>query len=133
MLKFALAAAAVAFTVNAQAETYVCTWTEPFVSVSFDDATGVGELADGTAAFPTALSGLKLNEVSTDKFELVDASGSVMVELALTNNGSDGMSDFVYPYDAVAKNVPGVPADYLGACSSESKPVVDPFAGPATK
>jgi uncharacterized membrane protein len=125
MLKFALAAAAALVTVQAQAEVYSCGWTEPFISFEYDSSTGTAQVIDATATFPTEIKNVSLRIVTGDKFELVGADGTVYVEMDL-GGGSDGMSDTVYPFNAINKNVPGVPADYLGGCSSTSLPSFNP-------
>jgi hypothetical protein len=53
-------------------------------------------------------------------FEIKDANGKVVQKLKLSFNGSDGMSDSIYPYEAQWLPKRSEPAAVLyGGCTSE--------------
>ena len=137
---FARAALLIGFATQAHAsgyaEVYSCSFTEPFVSLEYDSSKGTlatitpddyVELPDGSSkANPVVTEGVSLRVTATGKFELVDNAGVVLYELELTNAGSDGMSDTVYPFDIKAKSSQLMPPDYLGGCSSTSLKSTNP-------
>ena len=54
------------------------------------------------------------------EFRVLDDNGDVIVTLTLSYQGSDGMSDFIYPFDAIHSS------GHVGGCYSTSAPLVDP-------
>ncbi len=120
---------------SAYAEVYSCSFTEPFVSFDYDSSKGtlstctpdmMVEKPNGTVECKSVVTeGVSLRVTAGNAFELVDNAGVVLYELQLTNQGSDGMSDRVYPFDGIAKSSEYMPLDYLGGCSSTSLPAKD--------
>ncbi|MBO9667651.1 MAG: hypothetical protein J7501_12660 [Bdellovibrio sp.] len=52
-------------------------------------------------------------------FELVNKDGKVLQTLTLNNNGSDGMSENIYPYEAKDNSL-----NIIGGCSSNYQKVI---------
>lgn len=120
---------------SAFAEIYSCSFTEPFVDFDYNSSNGtlstctpdmMVEKPNGKIECKRAVTeGVSLRVKAGNAFELVDNAGVVLYELQLTNQGSDGMSDRVYPFDGIAKSSEYMPLDYLGGCSSTSLPAKD--------
>lgn len=130
-------AATFAASLSSASEIYRCSFTEPFVSIAYDSASGTLTTStpdsyqmqpDGIATVvPVVENGVSFKVVSAGKFELVKSDGTTLYELELTNNGSDGMSDTTYPFDVRAKTADMMPMDYLGGCSSTTlRPTENP-------
>ncbi len=95
---------------EAQAGTLSCSFTEPFFSITWDSRTGkVVETSadvfdpDTGQPVPTVLAEhAKLRAPDpNDGFSLVLENGSeVILKLRLSGQGSDGMSDNIFPFEA---------------------------------
>ncbi len=108
----------------------MCSFTEPFISVHFDantkavtefdvmdynDATGI---STGTVLSEKAEIRL-VDPNQAGAYSLVDmASGNVILTFELSGSGTDGMSDQLYPFSAIYKNI-------YGGCSTETAATID--------
>lgn len=100
MKKIGLALISVlAFQSVAQADVIACSFTEPFITVQLDLATGdlvrnvIGDKVTSTKAMVGAKG---------DNIVLVESvDGSVNLEIHLDKKGSDGMSDRIYDYEGI--------------------------------
>lgn len=130
------------FMTQAQAEVLVCSFTEPFFTITYNadtkevTYTGVDmydELNDDFMVLTLATQAqfVAVPQVSADgtqyvyptqgsEFKLLDDNGDLIVTLHLSYQGSDGMSDFLYPFDAVHST------GHIGGCYSTSAPLIDP-------
>lgn len=110
----------------AQADTLICYFTEPFFNVVYDTDTK-------TLHIRQLVAGENQNQVLTFKnvelkrlpqleptplqsyaqYELQADTGETLLSLILNYRGSDGMSDFLYPYEAIHNR-------YYGGCESKS-------------
>lgn len=91
-----------------------CSFTEPFVIATY--STNTQELIisyDVKYANSKTLKDVSLQIMGPGVFELWDAEQKVVQVLELSYNGSDGMSDYVYPY-----SVHWVPENLHGGCIS---------------
>lgn len=118
------------FSLGAQAhstdEVLNCSVTEPFINYTFNPAmktltmTSVEispavEVLSRNAEFKS-LDPAKNGEMGST-YQVVDTvTGEVFMDLTLNNQGSDGMSDFMYPYDAKI-------GSWYGGCDSTSAPM----------
>lgn len=127
-------------TIN-RTEILVCSFTEPFFTITYNASTkeitytGVDMydelnnefmvLTLATQAQFVALPQTDVNgqeyiyPTNGSQFQLLDDSGNMVVELTLSYLGSDGMSDFIYPFDAVHSS------GHVGGCYSTSAPLID--------
>jgi uncharacterized membrane protein len=85
---------------TAHADTFSCYQTEPFFTEVFNTDNGTAVITDSVMKKSKKLSGLKLIIKDAGKFEIRDASGKVIREMILNNQGTDGMSDKIYPFSA---------------------------------
>lgn len=103
-MKNLLVAALLATSATAQADIINCSFTEPFFSLQY--STNTSELArseydyDTDKMVTTKTKNVSFQIKGPGKFELLAANKTVLMKLDLNNNGSDGMSDRTYPYDA---------------------------------
>lgn len=83
----------------ALAENIKCIFTEPLVTTEYQVAQSKLSFV-GDAKNSKLIEGVSRQVLSPTKFQLVDQTGRILQILSLTQNGSDGMSDRVYPYEA---------------------------------
>ena len=111
----------------AQAESFECSFTEPFISIKYNTATQkltVKNEMEGTPADIT--TGVTYTIASSKKFLLKSSKGQLLATLVLNNKGSDGMSDFVYPYEITSPlGGPGANGG-VGGCSSSALKAKNP-------
>ncbi|MCM2352405.1 MAG: hypothetical protein NDI63_02235 [Pseudobdellovibrio sp.] len=97
-MKQVLLALAFVAPMTASADIIKCTFTEPFVSSTYSmtQSTLTYESIDGQK---TVIQKVSMQIKAAGIFELVAKDGKVLQRLDLNNQGSNGMSDHVYPYD----------------------------------
>jgi uncharacterized membrane protein len=87
------------FAAASQADIIKCNFTEPFVNSTYS-------MTQSTLSYVNAdgkkqvVKNVSFQIKSPSLFELVSKDGKVLQTLNLNNQGSDGMSDRLYPYDA---------------------------------
>lgn len=104
------------------AEVYRCSFTEPFISIVYNsDENLVTRQEMGSNEVVLArnakfiLSSGQLDQLDSE-YLVQNSSGKTILKMKYTNNGSDGMSDFRYPYDVWYEG-------QQGACFTNSRPV----------
>lgn len=100
----------------AKAEVFSCNFTEPFYSLTY--ATGTRELRrfdfeHGEKVYKNVGFLVK----GPGEFEL-RMNDQPFMTLSLTNQGSDGMSDYIYPYEGKLVGKAGDPNSGVGGCES---------------
>ena len=129
----AAAAAAVLMlsTAGASAGVLTCRFTEPFFDVAFDSTTGVVTLTSPDDSDPATgkiepkviAEGARLTRsgawVGYPTLTL-DAGGKRILDIRLTGQGSDGMSETVFPME-------GVYGSNVGGCEATRAPAYDLF------
>ena len=107
-----------------------CNFTEPFITVQYDantkvvTKTGVENYDEATDDFIAVVlsENAEIRLAAPDQvgiYDLVDvATGTILLSMELNGNGTDGMSDQLYPFSAVYQNI-------YGGCSTDTAPVVD--------
>lgn len=124
------------------AETLECSFTEPFFSLSYDSRTQVlkrtepdwendaGKVVTRVVARNVRvvpLSNVKTNELTSfTRFALIGRDGTVHLRLTLNYQGSDGMSDITFPYDAVIPNSRTSANNGVGGCESGTLAAINP-------
>lgn len=108
----------------------MCSFTEPFFTVTYDSESGVityvgaENFNEETGEFePVILStdGDFQAAAGDNEYILVDGSGNTLMSLTLDFEGSDGMSDFIYPFTAQFGE------SLFGGCETTSAPAVNPY------
>lgn len=102
-------------TATSQADIIRCNFTEPFVNSTYSmtQSTLSYVNADGKKQL---LKNVSFQIKSAGVFELVAKDGKVLQTLKLNNQGSDGMSDRLYPYEA--KDNSSITHQGYGGCES---------------
>lgn len=110
--------------VSAKAETFVCSFTEPFYTLTYDTSTQILQIkddAEGTIKYEKDIS---FTVLDAGKFELRRPMGSTLVTLTLNFQGSDGMSNQVFPYEATTVAIGGA-NNGIGGCTSSALPATE--------
>lgn len=93
-----------------------CSFTEPFITSSYSMTQSTLTYTDSDGQ-KTVIQNVSMQIKSAGVFELRAQDGRVLQTLTLNNNGSDGMSDKVYPYDVKDQGMLGA-NNGLGGCES---------------
>ncbi len=103
----------------AQADIIRCGFTEPFITTTYSMTQQTLSYKEDGSGKVKVIKGVSFQIKDAGKFELVGKDGKVLQALKLTNNGSDGMSDTIYPF-VVRDSVIGASAanSGVGGCSS---------------
>ena len=100
---------------SARADIIKCSFTEPFYNFTYSMAQQ--KLTISGAGVPTrTIRNVGFQIVGSNSF-VIGSVSSPRLRLTLNNRGSDGMSDFVYPYVGVAPNF-GNHGTLTGGCES---------------
>ena len=113
----------------AAAGVLTCNFTEPFLTLVFDTASGVVTQTSSDDEDPdigkpvprTIATGAHM--VRADDWQgyptlYVEAAGRRILEIRTSGQGSDGMSEFVYPFD-------GTYGALVGGCETTKAPAYD--------
>ena len=124
MKKILLPAFGLFLTFSAKADTINCSFTEPFIVTSYSMAeqtlTYVNPIGKNGKEEVSVINNVSFQIQAAGVFELVSKDGKVLQTLKLNYNGSDGMSDTVYPYD-VKDNSPIMTSNMgFGGCTSNN-------------
>ncbi len=98
---------------SAKAESFKCTFTEPFIDLKYDTETQNLLEKEAIVGKETVLEGVSLSILAGGIFQLKDKSDKQIATLTLNNNGSDGMSNTLYPFQVEYKGL-------VGGCSSSA-------------
>lgn len=120
------------------AETLNCSFTEPFFNLKYDSKTQILKrsepdnngkevtrvVARNVRVVP--LSNVKTNELTSfTRFALIGQNGAVHLRLTLNYQGSNGMSDTIYPYNAEIPNMRTSANNGVGGCASSTLAAID--------
>lgn len=100
---------------QAHADIIVCKFTEPFVKVTYSMAQ-MSLTIEPAGEESTVMRGVSFQILGDNKFELLAKDNSVLAKLELSGEGSDGMSDIVYPFDVKGFFFSNLPQ--VGGCES---------------
>ncbi len=110
--------------ISAKADIITCTFTEPFISSSYSMAqqslTYYSFTGDDGGEEKKVIKNVSFQIKAAGVFEIVSKDGKVLQELKLNNQGSDGMSDNIYPYDVKDNSMGGMANSGYGGCQSNS-------------
>ncbi len=81
-----------------QADIIRCTFTEPFVSLTYSMTQSRLTLENHSTGRTSVTRNVSFQILGAGRFELWNSSRRVLAQLNLNFRGSDGMSDRVYPY-----------------------------------
>ncbi len=84
----------------AKADIIKCSFTEPFVTTSYDTSLRRMTVTYDVEKRRTIFERISMRETRRGVFEFRNANGQVLQRVERSCRGSDGMSDRVYPYEA---------------------------------
>lgn len=96
-----------------KAETFKCVFTEPFFTINYDTTTQLMKIDAAVEEANQVIKGVQFQVKQDGQFVLKDKKGKTLLTMTLDNQGSDGMSDFTYPYSAIANG-------FYGGCESSA-------------
>lgn len=94
------------FFASAQADVIKCTFTEPFISLEYSMTQSSLKISGADISTYT-IKNVSFQIFGPGSFELWDKNKNAVVILQMDFNGSDGMSDYTYPYSASYDGVQG--------------------------
>lgn len=118
MGKLILATCVLLGSVSAQAEVIKCYFTEPFVVSIFSTEHSTLSYREASMGMVQTFENVSFQIRDAGVFELVAEDGKVLQTLTLNHNGSDGMSDDVYPFEVKDENTEMTGGSSYGGCSS---------------
>lgn len=124
-MKLAILALSLGMSLSASADVIKCSFTEPFIHLTYNTATE--KLVENNPIMESkrTLTGVTFQIKYAGTFLLKDKSGKLLAELKLNNKGSDGMSEAIFPYEAKYIGALGDRDRTLfGGCTSTLKPMV---------
>lgn len=131
MRQWIFAAALVASPAPGWAGTLACHFTEPFLTITYDSQTGAVTLVSADETDPDTgkpvprvlAEGAKLQSVPPDDYQpklKLEKDGKTILELELTGQGSDGMSENIFPFE-------GRYGALVGGCETGKYPALDTY------
>lgn len=119
MKTFTLAALlALGFVPAARAEKFTCSFTEPFYTITYDTSTQKLLSRNDSMETSKTYRNVSFQIVGAGEFRLSDSRGKELLSMKLTQEGSDGMSDIIYPFDAKTDELLGGANNGWGGCES---------------
>lgn len=112
MKSFILTTALLTLSGAAHAETIYCSFTEPFLTVTYNSETNKVAVTS-----PDQGSGETTGHVTYQKGGIIKITADGIthyLEVNLTKEGSDGMSDFVYPFEGI------ISSQLHGGCETDT-------------
>lgn len=107
-----------------QADVIKCIFTEPFVGSVYSMTQSTLTYSIAGEDKPIVLKDVSFQIKAAGVFELVAKDGKVLQKLTLNNQGSNGMSDTIYPYDV--KDDSNHAGYGVGGCTSNYQKAVEP-------
>ena len=123
MKKIILSLALITTSLIAKADVINCSFTEPFINSSYSMAQQsltYKTPGDNGKDVVTVIKNVSFQIKGAGSFELVSKEGKVLQSLKISNNGSDGMSDIVFPYEVNDTGMHSNANNGIGGCYSNS-------------
>jgi len=99
------------------ADVIKCVFTEPFINTTYSMTQSTLTYQDSENKIKI-LKNVSFQIKSAGVFELTSKDGKVLQTLTLNNEGSDGMSDAVYPYEVQDSSQLSSANRGIGGCTS---------------
>ncbi len=118
MKKIFLAALITSSSLVAKADIIKCGFTEPFVTSVYSTSRSTLTYKNDIEGTTEVIKNVSFQIKSPAVFDLVAKDGTVLQTLTANNQGSDGMSNLVYPYDVKDTGLTTTSNLGRGGCSS---------------
>jgi len=105
----------------ARAESFVCSFTEPFFTLTYDTTSRKLVVSDDVMNKVKTYRETEFKIMPKGNFALVSPKGALLLSMKLTHEGSDGMGPTIYAYEATTKLIGGA-NNGEGGCSSSMLP-----------
>lgn len=105
------------YATSAYCEVIRCTFTEPFLSTRYNTSTLTFEVRNEDDKVTSSVNNVSFEKRAGARFVLLAPDKSTIQSLNLNQQGSDGMSDKIYPYE-VTWTWHG--SELVGGCSSDT-------------
>lgn len=102
-----------------QADVIKCTFTEPFFDTTYNTSESTLTYKLAYESEESIIQNVSFQIKSAGVFELVDPSGKVLQTLTLNYQGSNGMSDTIYPYEVLDSSQIAMANLGYGGCTSD--------------
>jgi uncharacterized membrane protein len=102
--------------VSAHAEKFECGFTEPFYTLKYDTTTRLLSLKDEVMSKARIIRGVEFAIEASNEFSLRKGDKE-LARIKLTNEGSDGMSSTIYPFE-ISTSLLGGANNGIGGCAS---------------
>lgn len=116
-MKLFLASSIVMLASVSQADVIKCSFTEPFVNTTYSMTASTLTYKDFEGG-KKVVKNVSFQIKSAGVFELMDKKGKVLQTLTLTNKGSDGMSDTIFPFEVKDTDPMMTANNGIGGCTS---------------
>ena len=116
-MKSVVFALSILFASVSHADIIRCTFTEPFVNSTYSMTESKLTYVDFENKV-TEFKNVSFQIKGPALFELVAQDGTILQTLNLNNNGSDGMSDYVFPYEVKDSTMLTGANGGIGGCTS---------------
>ena len=98
-MKNLILSAVLALPALSQADVLTCTFTEPFITTTYSMVQQKLSWVDNVTGRTKVVRNVSFQIKGPGQFELMDENRNVLQTMILNFNGSDGMSDRVFPYE----------------------------------
>ena len=102
---------------NSSADIIKCDFTEPFYTITYSMAQQSLTI-EGYSVPKEVIKRVSFQIKGPGDFELLDKNNKLLMKLELNYQGSDGMSDFIYPYKATYLPLRDANNYGIGGCTS---------------
>lgn len=102
---------------TAFADIVKCVFTEPFINTQYSMVQQKLTSTDISNSVKVKKN-VSFQIKGAGHFELLDKNNKLVMKLILNYSGSDGMSDFIFPYEATYMGDPNFPNGIVGGCES---------------
>jgi len=108
----------------AHADIIKCVFTEPFVNTTYSMTQSTLTSDNESEQKVQTIKNVSFQIKSAGVFELVSKDGKVLQTLILNNQGSDGMSDNIFPYEVQDSTLATGANSGIGGCYSNSLKII---------
>jgi hypothetical protein len=113
-----LAVALMMLQFHARAEVFECTFSEPALNLRYDSEAERVTMKKDLLGQPEITSDVSFHILSSGIFVLKGEDGKQIAKLTLNNNGSDGATETLYPFEIVVSSLSQQSNRGVGGCSS---------------
>ncbi len=107
-----------AFLATAQAEVFECTLSEPALNVRYDSESERVTIKKDLLGQPDIKTDISFHILASNIYVLKSSDGKQVARITLSNNGTDGATETLYPFDIELNSLSTLANRGIGGCSS---------------